>query len=152
MRGHDQQTEHNTICTWRDGWSDPRGGAVFNFARRFCEAVGFGITATSRSRPVANVRDALRRRLGDLKFDAWIAPLELVAEVNGEDSARRVRRLSSASASTPSSAALSSRPGSQADRNGRSVRVEARERHRRRTCWRWSQPLPIRRAQRRNPS
>src|SRR5262249_3723963 len=30
------------------------------------------------------VRDTLRRRLGDVKFDAWIAPLELIAEVNGE--------------------------------------------------------------------
>src|SRR5690242_13008222 len=32
----------------------------------------------------ADVRAVLRRRLGDVKFDAWIAPLELVAEVNDE--------------------------------------------------------------------
>ena len=34
----------------------------------------------------AEVRAVLRRRLGDVKFDTWIAPLELVArEVIGED-------------------------------------------------------------------
>src|SRR5262245_20545183 len=32
----------------------------------------------------AQVRESLRRRLGDGRFDAWIAHLELVAEVNDE--------------------------------------------------------------------
>lgn len=32
----------------------------------------------------AQVRDGLRRRLGDARFDSWIARLELIAEVDGE--------------------------------------------------------------------
>src|SRR5262245_27368792 len=32
----------------------------------------------------ADVRAALRRRLGDVKFESWLSKLELVAEVNGE--------------------------------------------------------------------
>ena len=32
----------------------------------------------------AVARDTLRRRVGDARFDAWIAHLELIAEVNGE--------------------------------------------------------------------
>ena len=32
----------------------------------------------------AGVREALRRRVGDAKFDAWIARLDFIAEVNGE--------------------------------------------------------------------
>lgn len=32
----------------------------------------------------ASVREALRRRLGEARFDTWIARLELIAEVNGE--------------------------------------------------------------------
>ncbi len=32
----------------------------------------------------AEVREALRRRMGDQTFDAWISHLDLVAEVNGE--------------------------------------------------------------------
>ena len=32
----------------------------------------------------AGVRETLRRRLGDARFDAWIARLDLIAEVNGE--------------------------------------------------------------------
>ncbi len=32
----------------------------------------------------ASAREALRRRLGDARFETWIARLELIAEVNGE--------------------------------------------------------------------
>jgi chromosomal replication initiator protein len=32
----------------------------------------------------ASARETLRRRVGDARFDAWIARLELIAEVNGE--------------------------------------------------------------------
>ncbi|MDP3738350.1 MAG: DnaA/Hda family protein [Hyphomonadaceae bacterium] len=32
----------------------------------------------------AGVRETLRRRLGEARFDAWIARLDLIAEVNGE--------------------------------------------------------------------
>lgn len=75
----------------------------------------------------ANVREALRRRLGDQKFDAWIAKLELVAEVNGEillaasDDYQRSRV-------DTDFGHLIQQAWEQADRNGRSVRVEARDR------------------------
>lgn len=75
----------------------------------------------------ANVREALRRRLGDQKFDAWIAKLDLVAEVNGEiliaasDDYQRSRV-------DTEFGGIIQQAWDQADRNGRSVRIEARER------------------------
>jgi chromosomal replication initiator protein len=75
----------------------------------------------------ADVRAALRRRLGDVKFDSWLSKLELVAEVNGE--------VLLAAASEHERTRIESDFGhfiqqawSQADRDGRSVRIEARER------------------------
>ena len=75
----------------------------------------------------ANVREALRRRLGDVKFDTWIAKLDLVAEVNGEV-------LLAASSEHERSRVdtdfghLIQQAWDQADSTGRSVRIEARER------------------------
>ena len=75
----------------------------------------------------SNVREALRRRLGDQKFDAWIAKLDLVAEVNGEvllaasDDYQRSRV-------DTEFGHIIQQAWDQADRNGRSVRIEARER------------------------
>ncbi len=75
----------------------------------------------------ANVRETLRRRLGDQKFDAWIAKLELVAEVNGEillaasDDYQRSRV-------DTDFGHLIQQAWDQADRKGRAVRVEARDR------------------------
>ena len=75
----------------------------------------------------ANVREALRRRLGDQKFDAWIARLELIAEVNGE--------VLLAAASEHERSRVDTEFGhiiqqawDQADRNGRALRIEARNR------------------------
>ena len=75
----------------------------------------------------AGVREAVRRRLGDVKFDAWIAHLELVAEVNGEilisapDEMERdrVRR---------DFGHLVQQAWTLADRRGRTIMIEARER------------------------
>ncbi len=75
----------------------------------------------------AAVRDALRRRLGDQKFDAWIAKLDLVAEVNGEvllaasDDYQRSRV-------DTDFGHIIQQAWDQADRNGRTVRIEARSR------------------------
>ncbi len=75
----------------------------------------------------ASVREALRRRLGDQKFDAWIARLELVAEVNGE--------VLLAAASEHERSRVDTEFGhiiqqawDQADLTSRSVRIEARNR------------------------
>jgi hypothetical protein len=75
----------------------------------------------------ADVRNALRRRLGDVKFDSWLARLELVAEVNGEV------LLSAASEHERTRVEADfghfiQQAWSQADRDGRTVRIEARER------------------------
>jgi len=75
----------------------------------------------------AAVRETLRRRLGDQKFDAWIAKLDLVAEVNGEvllaasDDYQRSRV-------DTDFGHIIQQAWDQADRNGRSVRIEARSR------------------------
>ncbi len=72
-------------------------------------------------------RALLRRRLGDVKFDSWLSGLELVAEVNGE--------ILVSAASEHERARVEADYGhfiqqawEQADRNGRRVRIEARER------------------------
>lgn len=75
----------------------------------------------------ANVREALRRRLGDQKFDAWIAKLELVAEVNGEILIAASDDYQRSRVDTEFGGVIQ-QAWSQADRNGRSVRIEARDR------------------------
>jgi chromosomal replication initiator protein len=75
----------------------------------------------------ANVREALRRRLGDQKFDAWIAKLELVAEVNGEILIAASDDYQRSRVDTEFGGVIQQAWG-QADRNGRSVRIEARDR------------------------
>ena len=75
----------------------------------------------------ADVRAALRRRLGDVKFDSWLAKLELVAEVNGEV------LLSAASEHERTRVECDfghfiQQAWDQADRDGRRIRIEARER------------------------
>lgn len=75
----------------------------------------------------ADVRAALRRRLGDVKFDSWLSKLELVAEVNGEV------LLSAASEHERTRVEADfghfiQQAWDQADRDGRRVRIEARER------------------------
>lgn len=75
----------------------------------------------------ADVRASLRRRLGDVKFDSWLAKLELVAEVNGEV------LLSAASEHERTRVEadfghLIQQAWDQADGEGRRVRIEARER------------------------
>jgi chromosomal replication initiator protein len=74
-----------------------------------------------------SVRESLRRRLGDVRYDAWIAKLEFVAEVNGEvvlsaaDDFMRGRIESDFGH-------VIQQAWEQADRAGRRVRIEARER------------------------
>lgn len=72
-------------------------------------------------------RGLLRRRLGDVKFDSWLSGLALVAEVNGE--------ILLSAASEHERARVEADYGhfiqqawEQADRSGRRVRIEARER------------------------
>lgn len=73
------------------------------------------------------VRDTLRRRLGDGRYEAWIARLEFIAEVNGEvvlaaaDDFMRGRIESDYGH-------LIQQAWDQNDRAGRRVRIEARER------------------------
>ncbi len=74
-----------------------------------------------------SVRASLRRRLGDVKFDTWLSSLDLVAEVNGEI------LLSAASEHERARVEadfghLIQQAWEQADRAGRRVRIEARER------------------------
>jgi chromosomal replication initiator protein len=73
------------------------------------------------------VRASLRRRLGDVKFDSWLAGLELVAEVNGEvllaaGSEHERTRIEADFGHVIQQA------WELADRHGRRVRIEARER------------------------
>jgi chromosomal replication initiator protein len=75
----------------------------------------------------ANVRDALRRRLGDQKFDAWIAKLDLVAEVNGEVLLAAADDYQRSRVDTEFGHIIQ-QAWDQVDRNGRSVRIEARDR------------------------
>ena len=74
-----------------------------------------------------SARALLRRRLGEVKFDSWLSGLELVAEVNGE--------ILLSAASEHERARVEADYGhfilqawEQADRSGRHVRIEARER------------------------
>ena len=74
----------------------------------------------------ANVREALRRRLGDQKFDAWIAKLDLVAEVNGEILIAASDDYQRSRVDTEFGGVIQ-QAWDQADRNGRSVRIETRD-------------------------
>jgi chromosomal replication initiator protein len=74
-----------------------------------------------------SARAVLRRRLGDVKFDTWVGSLELVAEVNGE--------VLLAAASEHERQRVESefdhdiqQAWKQFDRQGRRVRIQARER------------------------
>jgi chromosomal replication initiator protein len=75
----------------------------------------------------AGVREALRRRLGDQKFEAWIARLEFVAEVNGEILLSAASEHERSRVDTDFGHVIQ-QAWDQADPSGRSVRVEARER------------------------
>jgi chromosomal replication initiator protein len=74
-----------------------------------------------------SVRESLRRHLGEVKFDAWIAQLELFAEVNGEvllsapgeHECDRVRR---------DFGHRIQQAWTQSDRRGRMIAIEARDR------------------------
>lgn len=85
--------------------------------------------STSTQAPVlwAGVREALRRRLGDAKFDAWIARLEFVAEVNGEILLAAVSEYERSRVDTDFGHIIQ-QAWDLADDEGRTVRVEARER------------------------
>ena len=131
MRGHDQQALHDTFFPngrrdRRQRPSPTRSGAP---ALARTTAVKASACREGVQIPViwADVRDALRRRLGDVKFDSWLAKLELVAEVNGE--------VLISAASEHERTRVESDFGhfiqqawDQADRDGRRVRIEARER------------------------
>ena len=75
----------------------------------------------------AGVREALRRRVGDAKFDAWIARLDFIAEVNGEillaasDDYQRSRV-------DTDFGHIIQQAWDLADDEGRTVRIEARDR------------------------
>jgi chromosomal replication initiator protein len=73
----------------------------------------------------ADVRAVLRRRLGDVKFDTWIAPLELVAEVNDEVLIAAPGEMERDRVNTQFSRDIA-HAWSQADRRGRAVRIKAR--------------------------
>jgi chromosomal replication initiator protein len=75
----------------------------------------------------ASVREALRRRLGDQKFDAWIARLDFVAEVNGEILLAAASEHERSRVDTDFGHVIQ-QAWDQADRSGRTIRVEARER------------------------
>ena len=75
----------------------------------------------------ANVREALRRRLGDVKFDTWIAKLDLVAEVNGEVLLAASSEHERSRVDTDFGHIIQ-QAWDQVDHSGRSVRIEARER------------------------
>jgi chromosomal replication initiator protein len=73
------------------------------------------------------VRETMRRRLGDMKFDAWIAPLELIAEFNGEILLAAANEHERSRVDTDFGHHIQSAWG-QADRRDRRIRIEARER------------------------
>jgi chromosomal replication initiator protein len=75
----------------------------------------------------AEVRESLRRRLGDGRFDAWIAHLELVAEVNGEILLSAAGELERDRVNLQFKREIQ-HAWSLADRSNRAVRIEARER------------------------
>lgn len=75
----------------------------------------------------AGVREALRRRLGEAKFDAWIARLELIAEVNGEILLAAASEHERSRVDTDFGY-LIQQMWDAADDEGRPVRIEARER------------------------
>jgi len=72
-------------------------------------------------------RALLRRRLGDVKFDSWLSGLELVAEVNGEILLFAASEHERARVETDFGHFIQ-QAWEQADRSGRRVRIEARER------------------------
>jgi chromosomal replication initiator protein len=75
----------------------------------------------------AEVRETLRRRLGDGRFDAWIAHLELVAEVNDEILLSAAGELERDRVNHQFKRDIQV-AWAQADRRNRTVRIEARER------------------------
>ncbi len=74
-----------------------------------------------------SVREALRRRLGDVRYDTWIARLEFVAEVNG-DVVLAAASEHERSRVDADFGHLIQQAWDQADRAGRRIRIEARER------------------------
>ncbi len=74
-----------------------------------------------------SARALLRRRLGDVKFDSWLSGLELVAEVNGEILISAASEHARARVETDFGHFIQ-QAWEQADRSGRRVRIEARER------------------------
>lgn len=74
-----------------------------------------------------SARALLRRRLGDVKFDSWLSGLELVAEVNGEILLSAASEHERARVETDFGHFIQ-QAWEQADRSGRRVRIEARER------------------------
>jgi chromosomal replication initiator protein len=74
-----------------------------------------------------SVRESLRRRLGDVRYDTWIAKLDFVAEVNGEVvlAAASEHERSRVDADFGH---LIQQAWDLADRAGRRIRIEARER------------------------
>lgn len=72
-------------------------------------------------------RVVLRRRLGDVKFDAWINKLDLVAEVNGEVLLAAANEHERQRVEADFGYVIQ-QAWEQADRQGRRVRIQARER------------------------
>lgn len=75
----------------------------------------------------AGVREALRRRVGEAKFDAWIARLEFIAEVNGEILLSAASEHERSRVDTDFGYVIQ-QVWDQADDEGRTVRIEARDR------------------------
>ncbi len=74
-----------------------------------------------------SVRESLRRRLGDGLYDAWIAKLEFVAEVNGEVVLAAEDNFVRARIDADFNHHIQ-QAWQQVDRAGRRIRIEARER------------------------
>lgn len=74
-----------------------------------------------------SARVVLRRRLGEVKFDAWIAKLDLVAEVNGEVLLAAANEHERQRVEADFGYVIQ-QAWEQADRQGRRVRIQARER------------------------
>lgn len=75
----------------------------------------------------AQAREGLRRRLGEARFDNWIARLELIAEVNGEVLLAAPGELERDRVRA-AFGHLIQQEWSRADERGRTVAIEARER------------------------
>lgn len=74
-----------------------------------------------------SVRESLRRRVGEGQYEAWIAKLEFIAEVNGEVVVAAADNYARARVDTDFGH-LIQQAWEQVDRGGRRVRIEARER------------------------